>query len=70
MLPDSLLPKKKKRPKITLNTIIFFIIIIAGIYVLLITTFEIFQHMPFFKLFLVCAMGFAFLIITYILKKR
>jgi hypothetical protein len=69
VLPNYLL-QKKKRPKITFQKIIFGIILIAAIYVLLIATFDIFQHMPYFKLFLICVMGFAFLIISYILKKR
>jgi hypothetical protein len=54
--------------KITLVRIITIAVLLAGFYLLLIATFEFFQHLPYFRFFLLCVMGFAFLLITYLLR--
>jgi hypothetical protein len=54
--------------KITFTRILTTAILLAGFYLLLIATFEFFQHLPYFRFFLLCVMGFAFLLITYLLR--
>jgi hypothetical protein len=55
--------------KITLARIITTAVILAGFYLLLIATFEVFRYWQYFRFFLLCVMGFAFLIITYMLRQ-
>jgi hypothetical protein len=55
--------------KITFARIVTTAVLLAGFYLLLIATFEYFQHLPYFQFFLLCVMGFAFLVITYLLKQ-
>jgi hypothetical protein len=55
--------------KITFARVAITGILLAGFYLLLIATFEFFQHCPYFQFFLLCVMGFAFLVITYLLKQ-
>jgi hypothetical protein len=55
--------------KITLTRIITTAVLLAGFYLLLIATFEYFQHLPYFQFLLLCVMGGAFLVITYLLKQ-
>ncbi len=43
-------------------------ILLAGFYLLLIAVFEYFQYLPYFRFFLLCIMGSAFLVITFLLK--
>jgi len=61
-------PRAKGLQKITLGRFLAGCILVAGLYMILIATFEQFVHWPYFKLLLICVMGFTFLIITYILK--
>ena len=53
--------------KITPARIVITAILLAGFYLLLIATFAVFQHWPYFRFFLLCLMGFAFLVITFLL---
>jgi hypothetical protein len=55
--------------KITLPRIAITGILLAGFYLLLIATFTFFQRWPYFRFFLLCIVGFSFLVITYILKQ-
>ena len=55
--------------QITLARIAITGILLAGFYLLLIATFTFLQHWPYFRFFLLCIMGFAFLVITYLLKQ-
>jgi hypothetical protein len=55
--------------KITLSRIITTAVLLAGFYLLLISTFEYFQYIPYFRFLLLCLMGGAFLVITYLLKQ-
>jgi hypothetical protein len=49
--------------------IITTIVLLAGLYLLLIAIFEVLQYLPYFRFLLLCVMGFAFLVITYLLKR-
>ena len=60
---------KKMIRMITPARAITIAVLLAGFYLLLIATFEIFQHLPYFRFFLLCIMGFAFLVITFLLKQ-
>jgi hypothetical protein len=53
--------------KITLARIVITLVLLAGFYLLLIATFSFFQHWLYFRFFLLCVMGFAFLVITFLL---
>jgi fatty acid desaturase len=55
--------------KITPVRIVTSAVLLAGFYLLLIASFGFFQHWPYFRFFLLCVMGFAFLFITYLLKR-
>ncbi len=44
-------------------------VLLAGFYLLLIAGFELFRHWPYFRFFLLCVMGFAFLVITYLIRQ-
>ncbi|MDD1684674.1 MAG: hypothetical protein LUQ19_02150 [Methanoregula sp.] len=55
--------------KITLARIAITGILLAGFYLLLIAAFEFFQHWLYFRFFLLCIVGIAFLVITYMLKQ-
>jgi len=55
--------------KITFARVAITGILLAGFYLLLIAAFKFFQHWQYFRFFLLCVMGFAFLIITYLLKQ-
>ena len=45
------------------------ILCLTGLYLFLIATFAYFQYLPYFGFFLLCIMGFAFLVITFLLKQ-
>jgi hypothetical protein len=45
------------------------LILLAGFYLLLIAGFGYFRYLPYFGFFLLCLMGFAFLVITFLLKQ-
>lgn len=45
------------------------LILLAGFYLLLIAGFGYFRYLPYFGFFLLCLMGFAFLVITFLLKR-
>ena len=55
--------------KITPARIITLAVLLAGFYLLLIASFGFLQHVPYFRFFLLCLMGFAFLFITYLLRQ-
>jgi uncharacterized membrane protein len=55
--------------EITFTRIAITGILVAGFYLLLIATFEFFQHWPYFQFFLLCVVGIAFLVITFMLKQ-
>ncbi|MFA5268988.1 MAG: hypothetical protein WC379_13535 [Methanoregula sp.] len=55
--------------KITPARVVITIVLLAGFYLLLIAGFEYFRYLPYFSFFLICIMGFAFLVITYLLKQ-
>jgi hypothetical protein len=61
-------PFTKARPKITIGKILSILILIAVLYVVLITTFDLFRHWPYFRFFLLCVMGLSFLIISYLIR--
>lgn len=54
---------------ITLRQIVTAAILLSGFYVLLIAGFGYLRYLPYFGFFLLCLMGCAFLVITYILKQ-
>jgi hypothetical protein len=60
---------KRLLRKITITRIVTTAILLAGFYLLLIASFEYFRHLPYFQFFLLCIMGGAFLVITYLLKQ-
>jgi uncharacterized membrane protein SirB2 len=45
------------------------LLLLAGFYLLLIAGFGYFRYLPYFGFFLLCLMGFAFLVITFLLKQ-
>jgi hypothetical protein len=53
--------------KITLARVVITMVLLAGFYLLLIATFGIFRHWLYFRFFLLCVMGLAFLVITFLL---
>lgn len=55
--------------KITLRQIVIAAILLSGFYMLLIAGFGYLRYLPYFGFFLLCLMGCAFLVITYILKQ-
>jgi hypothetical protein len=55
--------------KITVARVASTIVLLAVIYLLLIITFDILQYLPYFRFFLLCIAGAAFLVITYLLKQ-
>lgn len=55
--------------KITIGRVAMTVFLLAMFYLLLIASFEYFQHLPYFQFFLLCIMGGAFLVITYLLKQ-
>lgn len=54
---------------ITIRQIVTAAILLSGFYVLLIAGFGYLRYLPYFGFFLLCLMGCAFLVITYILKQ-
>ena len=54
---------------ITPARIVSTILLLTGLYIFLIATFAYLQYLPYFRFFLLCLMGFAFLVITYLLKQ-
>lgn len=54
--------------EITPARIVITTVMLTGFYLLLIATFRLFQPGPYFQFFLLCVMGFAFLVITFLLK--
>jgi hypothetical protein len=54
--------------KVTFFRVITAIILLTGFWLLLIVTFGIFKDWQYLRFFLLCVMGFAFLIITYLLR--
>ena len=55
--------------KITPARVVGTFILLAGFYLLLIAGFGYFRYLPYFGFFLLCLMGFAFLVITFLLKQ-
>jgi hypothetical protein len=55
--------------KITFFRMITTVILLAGFWLLLIVIFGIFRNWQYLRFFLLCVMGFAFLIITYLLRQ-
>jgi hypothetical protein len=55
--------------KITFFRVITTVILLAGFWLLLIATFGIFKDWQYLRFFLLCVMGFAFLIITYLIRQ-
>jgi hypothetical protein len=55
--------------KITFFRVISTVILLAGFWLLLIVTFGIFRDWQYLRFFLLCVMGFAFLIITYLIRQ-
>jgi hypothetical protein len=55
--------------KITPARVVVTAVLLAGFYLLLIAGFGYFRYLPYFSFFLLCLMGFAFLVITYLLKQ-
>ena len=53
--------------KITLGRVVLTLILLAGLYLLLIAGFGYFRYLPYFGFFLLCMMGAAFLVITFLL---
>ena len=45
------------------------VILLAGFWLFLVVTFGIFRNWQYLRFFLLCVMGFAFLIITYLIKR-
>lgn len=60
---------KRLLRKITPARIIGSTLLLAGFYLLLIAGFEYLRHLPYFGFFLLCLMGFAFLVITYLIRQ-
>jgi len=54
---------------ITPIRIIITILLLTGVYLFLIATFAWFQYLPYFRFFLLCLMGSAFLVITFLLRQ-
>ena len=54
--------------KITPARIVITTVLLTGFYLLLIVTFGFFRNLPYFRFFLLCVMGFAFLLITYLIR--
>ena len=55
--------------KITPARIVATLVLLTAFYLLLIAFFEFFQYLPYFRFFLLCVMGCAFLVITFLLKQ-
>jgi hypothetical protein len=55
--------------KITPSRVVITLILLAGFYLLLIAGFGYFRYLPYFGFFLLCIMGAAFLVITFLLKQ-
>jgi hypothetical protein len=60
---------KRLKRDITFGRVAITVLLLAGFYLLLIAVFGFFQYVPYFRFFLLCIMGFAFLVITYLLKQ-
>ena len=54
---------------VTFFRVISTVILLAGFWLFLIVTFGIFRNWQYLRFFLLCVMGFAFLIITYLIKR-
>jgi hypothetical protein len=54
--------------KVTPARIVITIVLLTGFYLLLITSFGFFRFLPYFRFFLLCVMGGAFLVITYLIR--
>jgi fatty acid desaturase len=59
-------PKKKK--KSMFGKVIAGIFLLIGLWLIIVFAFPFFEHWVYLKFFLICAMGFAFLGITYLLR--
>jgi hypothetical protein len=55
--------------KVTFFRVISTVILLAGFWLFLVVTFGIFRNWQYLRFFLLCIMGFAFLIITYLIKR-
>jgi len=55
--------------KITPARVGITLILLAGFYLLLIAGFGYFRYLPYFGFFLLCLMGFAFLVITFLIRQ-
>jgi hypothetical protein len=55
--------------KVTFFRVISTVILLAGFWLFLVVTFGIFRNWQYLRFFLLCVMGFAFLIITYLIKR-
>ena len=59
-------PKKKK--KSLLGKVVAALFLLIGLWLIIVFAFPFFEGWIYFKFFLICAMGFAFLGITYLLR--
>jgi hypothetical protein len=55
--------------KVTFFRMISTVVLLAGFWLFLVVTFGIFRNWQYLRFFLLCIMGFAFLIITYLIKR-
>jgi hypothetical protein len=55
--------------KVTFFRMISTVVLLAGFWLFLVVTFGIFRNWQYLRFFLLCVMGFAFLIITYLIKR-
>jgi hypothetical protein len=55
--------------KITPARIVTTVVLLTAFYLMLIAFFEFLEPLPYFQFFLLCVMGFAFLVITFMLKQ-
>jgi hypothetical protein len=62
-------PQTRWLRKIPAGQVLIIAALLAGFYLLLIAIFEILQYLPYFRFLLLVVMGFAFLIISYLLKQ-
>jgi hypothetical protein len=58
----------KKKKKSILRKVIAGIFLLIGLWLIIVFAFPFFEHWVYLKFFLICAMGFAFLGITYLLR--
>ena len=60
--------KSRRRKSTLFPKIMAGIVIIIALWLVIVFAFPVFEHWTYLKFFLICAMGFAFLGITYLLR--